>query len=171
MKLSFRPLAKTDYPQLAAWLAHPHVQRWWHEEPTVHHVAEKYDGRVEGTEPTAMYVVQDGDKDIGIMQCYLIADHPDYAALVPFKDDVGIDYFIGATDYIGRGVGTAMIKQFIETVINKKYPSVPGVTSDPEVINRASLRVLQKVGFEAQGVIEGEHGPEQLMRLPLTKAL
>ena len=76
---------------------------------------------------------------------------------------VGTDQFIGDLDYIGKGVGTRMIKEFI-TYLSTIEPKVTTIIVDPEPENRAAIRCYEKVGFKKVGVYELSWGPALLMR-------
>lgn len=160
MKITFRPLATADYPLFAHWLGEPHVARWWRDEPTTAQgVAEKYGS----DSKTAVFVVQDGAKPIGIIQTYRWSDYPEEAKGFPLAM-ASIDYLIGEKAYVGRGYGTQMIRQFIEAVVRPYYPDAPGVATSAEVDNAASLGALRKAGFEPRALITGEYGtPERVM--------
>jgi aminoglycoside 6'-N-acetyltransferase len=150
----------------ASWLAKPHVQRWWREPATVEHVSKDYGDCTRGDFTTRVYVTGDGAKPIGIIQCFRLADYPDEDNYYPFRGAVSIDYFIGEEAYVGHGVGTNMIKLFIERVVRKLYPDATGVATGAEVENGASLGALRKAGFEPGGIVTGEYGtPERLMLL------
>lgn len=164
--ITFRPLVKSDFAMFAGWLAKPHVSRWWREPATVEHVAKDYGACTDGDFTTRVYVVSDGAKPIGIIQVFRLADYPDEDKHYPFRGAVSIDYLIGEEAYVGHGVGTQMISQFIETVIRPLYPEATGVATGAEVDNPASLGALRKCGFEPGGIVSGEYGtPERLMLL------
>jgi aminoglycoside 6'-N-acetyltransferase len=165
-KLTFRPLKKSDFAQFAAWLAVPHVAKWWREPPTVEHVAKEYGACTEGDFKTRVYVVQSGEKAIGIIQTYRLEDYPDWAKDFPLPGAVSIDYLIGELEYTGRGVGPEMIRQFIDDVIRAVYPDATGVATSAELENHASLGALRKVGFVPGEIIQGDDGPERVMLLP-----
>jgi aminoglycoside 6'-N-acetyltransferase len=166
MTLSFRPLEQKDFEQFARWLAKPHVQRWWREPATVEYVSKEYGDCTRGDFKTRVFVVQDEAKPIGIIQTFRLSDYPEEDACYPLRGAVSIDYFIGEEEYVGHGVGTQMIEQFIEAVVRPTYPDATGVATGAEVANPASLGALRKAGFEPGDVITGEYGtPEQLMIL------
>jgi len=171
MELNFRPLTKTDFELFAHWLSLPHVNRWWREPATVEHVANDYGACTDGDFTTRVYVVQDGDKPVGIIQCFRLADYPDEDVLYPFRGAVSIDYFIGDKNYVGRGHGTKMIKMFIDTEVRDLYPDATGVATGAEVDNLASLGALRKAGFEPGEIVIGEYGtPERVMLLRFSPA-
>ncbi len=64
------------------WLTTPHVLEWWGKPgPTLQQVEARYLPRILGKEPTDCYVVIEGDRDIGFIQTYNIANYPEYHAL------------------------------------------------------------------------------------------
>lgn len=165
--LSFRPLHKSDFAGVAAWIGQPHVQQWWHEPPTVEHVAKEYGACTRGDLRTRVYIVRLDSRDIGMIQCYLTNDWPQDTAGWEVPGFIGIDYLIGEPQLVGRGLGSAMIAQFVHDIVRPLYPEALGVVADPETANHASIRALQKAGFTPGKIIpEGEYGtPEQLMML------
>jgi RimJ/RimL family protein N-acetyltransferase len=166
--LSFRPVARRDFEQLAAWARTPHVHRWWRHPLTVDEFEAEYGPCVDGTDPTEAFVVVSGTRDIGFIQAYRLADHPERERLLGVPGAVGIDYFIGDPASIGRGIGTRMVGEFVATVIRATSPDVMAVIADPEVANAASCRILEKNGFVRAKVLDGTFGDEQLMVLDLS---
>lgn len=166
MAINFRPLTKADFELFALWLGKPHVHRWWREPATVEHVEKEYGACTDGDFTTRVYVVQDNDKPIGIIQSFRLADYPDEDRSYPFRGAISIDYFIGDETYIGRGYGARMIRLFIDTVACEQYPDATGVATSAEVENLASVGALRKAGFKPGGIIQGEYGtPERIMLL------
>jgi aminoglycoside 6'-N-acetyltransferase len=169
MELNFRPLTKADFELFARWIGRPYVQKWWKEPATVEHVAKEYGACTDGDLTTRVYVVQAGAKPIGIIQVFKLASYPEWDKVLAVPGAISIDYLIGEEDYIGRGYGTRMIKQFIDTVARPLYPDASGVATSAEVGNAPSLGALAKAGFEPGDIIKGEHGPERVMLLPFKK--
>ena len=168
LRLTFRPLEKADFALFARWLGKPHVQKWWREPATVEHVAAEYGACTDGDMTTRVYVVQADGKPIGIVQCYAAASYPEWAKLFPEEalSMASIDYLIGEEDYVGRGVGTQMIREFVERVVRPVYPEATGVVTSVEIENGPSLGALRKAGFGEGGIITGEYGtPERVMML------
>lgn len=165
----FRPLQTSDFLQFATWLAKPHVQTWWREPATVEHVSKDYGDCTRGDMTTRVFVVMYDDKPIGIFQSFYLASYPEEEAYYPIRGAISIDYLIGEEDYIGKGIGTRMIKTFIKEMVPQLYPDATGVATGAEVENKASLGALRNAGFEPGEIITGEYGtPEQLMVLQLT---
>ena len=77
--VTIRPLARDDFPLLHRWLAMPHVQAWWPGEPaTPAGIERKYAPRVDGTEPTRVFIIELTGQAIGIILCYRHEDHTDW---------------------------------------------------------------------------------------------
>ena len=146
----FEPLGLDDLPLLAAWLARPHVGRWWREPSDLAAVSRRYGPLVEETDPTEAFIVHLQDRKIGYVQRYLIADDPDWSqalrAALDDVGDIGIDYFIGEPDLIGIGVGRRMISQFADACWIR-HPSAEQITVVLQQENVASWRALEAAGF------------------------
>lgn len=120
-------------------------------------IEERYGPVVDGLDPTEMFIVELGDDPVGFLQWYDIDTDPDWkAALVPAgvpSGAAGIDYLIGEEGLIGRGLGSAMIKQFVTERL-AAHPATGSVAADVSVDNRRSWRALEKAGFRR--IWEGE---------------
>lgn len=164
MEFSFQPLTRQEFPMIINWLAKPHVKKWWPEpEANLAAVEKEFGASIDGTEPTKVYLAIVEDKPIGIIQCYQLSDYPKYQKTIKLDNAVGVDLFIGEEAYVGKGYGTAMIKQFVEEIIRRQYPDAKYAISDPEVKNFASIRAFEKAGFIKGPIKPGDYGPEYLM--------
>ena len=136
-----------DLRLLHGWLQRPHVQRWWSDRETYDEVVEHYLPSIEGDEPTDHYLVLLDGRPIGFIETYLVSDHPDYAALVGVGEGVaGVDLFIGDEALTGQGLGTEIIRRFVEEIVFAT-PTTIGCIADPDVRNVASIRAFEKAGF------------------------
>lgn len=157
---------------LANWLAEPHVRRWWQHDPAA--VESDFGPAIDGSDPTRYFVVLEGTRPVGLIQSYRIGDHPEWmSALRVVKadpDTVGIDYLIGEVDSIGRGLGTAMIRRFVDQVW-RDYPFALAVVVAVQQDNPRSWRALEKAGFRRMwsGELESDDpsdsGPNHLYEL------
>jgi len=139
-RFDFRPVVREDLPLLADWHAAAHVVQWW--QPPEDLEAE-YLASFDGTRRFVAYL---SDRPIGLIQIYWLADTPNYAALVAAQPgEVGIDYLIGESAYVGRGVGSAMLDVFLRRFASGD--EVTGVRVDVAEGNRRSWRTLEKLGF------------------------
>jgi RimJ/RimL family protein N-acetyltransferase len=168
MKISFRKLERTDYPRLCTWLSEPHVDAWWHEPLNLAQLEEKYGPRIDGLEPTHVFIIERDLIPIGFIQWYRWANYPQHAAQLGAEAEaVGIDLAIGDASLIGRGIGSRVISQFIAEVI----PTGAGITAvvtDPAEGNERSLRAFNNAGFAPTDVVllKGENIRRQIVRRP-----
>ncbi|MGH3394929.1 MAG: GNAT family N-acetyltransferase, partial [Streptosporangiaceae bacterium] len=169
--IRFRPMTEGDLPAIAAWLALPHVARWWTAGTTAGAELAEYRDRVSGgIDPaTVMLMVLRDDVPVGWCQWYRWADYPAEAAEMGARDgEAGIDYAIGDPQCIGRGMGTELIAALVAEV-RRHHPGA-GIMADPDAANTASRRVLEKNGFELVAVrpvsTEPNDAPMAIYRLP-----
>ncbi len=147
--IGFRPLVRGDLEDLVRWVAQPHVAPWWSGGPKDLDSAKRYYGaRIDGQEVTRCFVVEVAGRSVGLVQDYLVADHPDYAVLTGEPDAIGVDYLVGDPSWIGNGMVTRLMWTYLRRVVRPQYPDGPTVFAAPDHRNAVSLRVLDKVGFK-----------------------
>ncbi|HEY2327072.1 MAG TPA: GNAT family N-acetyltransferase [Gaiellaceae bacterium] len=146
-ELAFRPLTRDDLPLLHEWLVRPHVQRWWNEGRTLAEVEAHYGPALSGEDPTYHYIAVEDGRPVGFFQTYLYWDYPEEASRMELDPDAaGVDLFIADEERIGRGLGSELLRRFVD-----EYAfALPGVThciAEPEETNIASIRAFEKAGF------------------------
>lgn len=151
----FRPLTRADFPLLAAWLAQPHVLRWWHHDTTPAAVEADFGPSIDGSDAAELFVALLQGRPIGFLQRYTFADNPGYMEeLAPILAAPGaalsIDYFIGAPELLRRGLGAAMLRAAVAGIW-RDYPAAPAVIVPVNAANPASWRVLERAGFTRVG--------------------
>jgi RimJ/RimL family protein N-acetyltransferase len=146
-ELSFRPMQEADLRLLHEWLQRPHVRRWWTEHDTYEQVAEHYLPAIDGSDPTALYLVLLDGEAIGFMQTYLVSDYPEHAAVVGAGEGAaGVDLLIGRHELTGRGIGSEMLRRFVAEIVFANR-ATHCCLADPEAENVASVRAFEKAGF------------------------
>lgn len=135
-----RPMTRGDLPLLVPWRAAEHVLRWWDPLPSADAELEaRYGPRIDGTDPTSMWVWELEGRPVGMVQDYRREED---------LDAVAGDYLIGAPELVGRGLGTRCLWSWVRHV-RRRHPGCPRVFAAPDHRNTASLRALAKVGFVA----------------------
>jgi RimJ/RimL family protein N-acetyltransferase len=147
-RASFRPLAAADLPLLDRWLIRPHVARWWNPPGDIQ---AQFLPRIEGTEPTHCLIGSWDGTPSGMFQHYMWAEEATgWAARVGARPgEAGLDYFLGAVEQTGHGLGTAMLSAFLDTVVLAD-PAVAAVRVDIDARNLPSRRVVEKLGFHVE---------------------
>ncbi len=145
--ITFRPLVRSDLPRLERWLAEPHVETWWRERLDPSGLEKKFGPRIDGTEPTYVFVIESGIRPIGWIQWYRWSDYPSHAAQLGAEPgSAGIDLALGEKTLLGSGLGPQVINEFIRRVVWSD-PAIRAVVADPEAANLRSVRAFEKAGF------------------------
>jgi aminoglycoside 6'-N-acetyltransferase len=167
VSISFRLLGRSDFPLLQEWLSAPHVAAWWGEPLDLAAVDRKYGPRVDGTEPTHIFVIENGGRPVGWIQWYLWSDYPEHALQLKAEPaSAGIDLAIGELAMIGSGFGTIAIRAFVEQIVFAGT-RISAVITDPAENNLRSLRAFEKAGFTTTNTVQlaGENFKRQVVRM------
>ena len=165
--ISFRPLGRCDFPLLQEWLSAPHVAMWWHDRLDLASVDAKYGPRVEGAEPTRVFVIEHLARPVGWIQWYLWSDYAEHALQLRAElPSAGIDLAIGELAMTGLGLGPVAIYEFLRQIVFAD-PSVSAVITDPEEGNLRSLRAFEKAGFTVTNTVQlpGENFKRRVVRI------
>ena len=103
-----------------------------------------------------------GDEPIGFVQSYVVKgcgdgwweDETDPGA-------VGIDQFLCDGRRLGQGLGTKMVRAFVEKILAE--PGVTKVQTDPSPANARAIRCYEKAGFRRLATVTTLDGPALLM--------
>ena len=150
MRIFFRRLTNDDLPLMHEWLTRPHVREWWHDPSTFGAVVAEYGPVISGADSTRAYIASLDGEDVGFIQVYVV----DAATR-------GIDQFLANADQMNRGIGTAMVRAFIEHVFEDR--AVAQIQTDPAPDNARAIRCYEKAGFRPVGVVDTPDGPALLM--------
>ncbi len=148
---------------LHEWILRPHVAQWWSEPRELEDIANEYLPAIDGTSSTRAYIVGLGREPVGFIQAYVVKGSGD--GWWEDEDDAGargIDQFLGDAHRLDQGLGTAMIKAFLEELFQD--PVVTKVQTDPSPENHRAIRCYVKAGFEPVGNVATPDGPALLMR-------
>ncbi|HEY5148803.1 MAG TPA: GNAT family N-acetyltransferase [Mycobacterium sp.] len=139
-------MTEDDLPTVAAWLAEPHVARWWTPDTTAEAQISKYRERVNGSGATTMLMASVEGRPVGWCQWYRWADYPAAAQAMQARDgEAGIDYAIGDPTAVGHGIGTELVAALVHEV--RRCTGPVGLLVAPDATNSASRRVLEKNAF------------------------
>ncbi len=127
--MKFVPLTTEHFPLLVIWLNIPHVSEWWSDGKVWDEaaVAEKYSSYVEcykinecGKKKSIFpFVIQYQGAAIGYIQYYNVHDFERESFSVVQQhlpaSCAALDFFIGDEAYLGKGLGTVTLVQFLQT--------------------------------------------------------
>jgi len=143
------------------------VAAWWHERLDLATVHARYGPRVDGAEPTHVFVIEHSGRPVGWIQWYLWSDYPQHALQLGAEPTAaGIDLALGDYAMTGLGLGPAAIREFLKQIVFAN-PGVSAVIADPEEGNLRSLRVFEKAGFTVTNAVQltGENFKRRVVRL------
>ena len=166
-EIDFRPLDRSDFPLLQRWLSESHVDAWWRQPLDPAGLERKYGPRIDGIEPTHVFIIQHGKRPIGFVQWYRWSDYPEHALQLEAEPGAaGIDLAIGEPEMIGLGLGPLAIREFLNRVIFAER-SVEAVITDVDERNFRSVRAFEKAGFSVTKAVQlrGENFTRRVMRL------
>ncbi|HUY99366.1 MAG TPA: GNAT family N-acetyltransferase [Thermomicrobiaceae bacterium] len=171
--IGFRGLEPADFDLIHRWLNTPAVLEWWKEPRTREEVEQEYGAYVRGEDPTRPFLILVGDRPIGYIQTYRIADEPEYArALDLSESSAGIDLYIGEDAYRWRGLGPEILRRFLVEVVFAD-PEIESCVIGPEPANVSAIRSYEKAGFRYLKTVAVPDEPEgeYLLRLGRAEAL
>jgi GNAT superfamily N-acetyltransferase len=118
---------------------------------------------------TRSYIVLGDGAPIGYIQSYVAMGSGE--GWWPDEQDPGvrgIDQFLAHPGQLGRGIGTAMVRAFVQRLFAD--PSVTRIQTDPSPQNRRAIRCYEKAGFRVAGEIDTPDGRALLMICDLADA-
>ena len=145
------------------WLSRPHVVEWWGGPPTPVDVAAEYGPAISGSAAHHCFIALTEDIPIGFIQSYVpVGWHHEGWWLDEHDTGVrGIDQFLADGERLGHGLGTAMVRAFVDHLFAD--PAVTRIQTDPAPANRRAIRCYSKAGFHAAREIETPDGRALLM--------
>ena len=163
MDVTFRRLTDADLPLLHRWLNDPGVVRWWEDDDVSWEGVVRQYGST-NHDPVEHWVALVGSDAVGWIQCYAWADDAEeeearaHFAIGVERTAAGIDYLIGEPSRRGRGLGAAMIRAFVQTIVFGQHSEWTQASAGPYVANEASWRALERAGFRALGDYDDSEG-------------
>lgn len=162
MKITFVPLQEEHFPLLQKWLNAPHLAATWGEKKqwTLEKIKAKYipytqrhKKITESYKNIFPFVIYFEKIPIGYIQYYNAYDFPRETghfltdARLP-KSLAALDLYIGEPHFMGKGVGSVLLMQFLKIFI---WPHFKACFVDPDNSNFIAIRAYEKAGFKKIG--------------------
>ena len=163
-RFQFRPLQPDDLKLLCDWLNRYHVAERWDGQLSEGEIQSRYFDRLEKEDSSGSspLVVQLGERPIGFVQWYWATKVGNgWWSQISEPGTVGIDFFLADFSMLGKGFGTEMIAQLVETLFAN--PEITTIISDPAPDNTRSIRALERNGFIHLGLIDTPDGKSLLL--------
>ena|SRR3990167_5345629 len=153
MNIRFEKMALNDIPLWERWITVPHVKEVWFIEgyETSNYIHQK----IQGNGHTYPFIISVNDQPIGYIQC---CDLYAYRTLTPnpkglfTHENPGtfcIDLFIAESDYLNKGYGTKIVKEFTKKLMDEFDANK--ILIDPAASNKRAIRCYEKAGFTILG--------------------
>lgn len=167
-ELSFEPLNPSHFQAIHGWFNAPHVQKFYSLRSwTFEEVQKKLLPYVQGAKHMKCFVIFHSKQPIGYIQSYPLKDHLWENQDLPYEiieNAAGIDLFIGEESFLGKGMGRMILIRFLEKWI---WPFYQYCLADPDIQNKASIRLFQKSGFSEHKEIKSKDALQRPVILQL----
>jgi RimJ/RimL family protein N-acetyltransferase len=147
MRFDFNPLNESDLQLLFDWLNRPHVTEWWNGPTSLTQVRDKYLPRLGLDSSVHPYIAQLNGIPVGFIQSYAVMGQRPSGWWLDETDPsaVGIDQFLADAENLGKGIGTAMVTQFVEFLFRDS--AVTKIQTDPAPTNLRAIPATRRQGF------------------------
>lgn len=141
--IELQPIKDYDICLLEKWLYMPHIKKWFHETKNWLYEVEKRNSEFKWIHH---FIVTYENNPIGFCQYYEYCNSgEDWHGKITISGAYSIDYLIGETEYIGKGLGKDVVRALIERI--KLCKNAEKVIVQPEQDNTASCSLLAACGF------------------------
>ena len=160
---TFKPFREEHLSLFRQWLNQPHVKEFWQETEDDEKLKTKFITELPNR-GVHSYIIQLDGKNIGYIQYYNTQKVGGGWWENEKPGTFGVDLLIGDPAYVGKGLGSKIIKEFI-AFMKAEEKSIQSFIIDPDPKNKRAIRAYEKVGFVSEGEIITPGGKALLMRM------
>lgn len=148
--LTFSPLEPEQIELVLEWLQRPHVAEWFHGEGLKTTILEMEKFARNETSIYDFWVSFCDGIPFGLLMTSKLSeeeasDNGSYFSKWAKGENMHtLDLLIGDTRFLGKGLSTSMIREFIEQKLS--YADI--IFIDPEASNKKAIHVYEKAGFQ-----------------------
>ena len=152
-KIIFKPFTDDDIPLWLKWVQKSHVKDVWFLEGYM--TSEEILATAKKEAFNHPYIIVINNVSVGyILACDLHAystqtKNPKGLFLNEPPGTFCMDLFIGEEDYLGKGYGTQIVRDFTALLFNER--GVTKILIDPATTNKRAIRCYEKAGFTSVG--------------------
>lgn len=149
--LVLRQAAPADAHDLAALMAEPDVEQWWHQAWVADRWAEYIAGLV--LDPNTLPLTLTGDGcAVGYVEVYRVATDVLGQHIAHSQTDLGMHLALGELAR-GRGVGPRLIRSVLDSATGI-LAGCARLVAEPDARNARSHRAFEAAGFAAVGTVQ-----------------
>ena len=169
--IKFREAKSEDFNKIHKWLNEEHVQEFFQpRNMTLEQVIAKYQPRLEKRHPIKMHLALLNSDAFGFLQSYRVLDYEEFSKDIQESHGFTIDFYIGETQYLRKGLGSQMIDSYISYVSKKEFPEERVCFICHRKDNPKAIHASKHAGLkEVRRVIE-EGYPSILLRKEVRRA-
>ncbi|CAN5196769.1 N/A [soil metagenome] len=156
---TFSPVTKADLPMLFEWFQQPYIAELWKEPKDFKTFETKYLKQI-STQYIIPFIAYIGNNPVAYIQ-YHHTNAEGRALVNDFtipEKSVGFDLFIGNPEYLNKGHGTKLLKEFI-AFVKTQEPECQAIVIDPATDNDRAIACYKKAGFSTIGTYIVPWGP------------
>ncbi len=176
-RFTFKPAVESQRELIHQWLQQDYISEWIHGQGlqnTLSGLEKFFQYQAKGealdrqTKITQHWIGYDGDKPfVYLLTSNVFKNTADPYAKYSELDGpaITLDIFIGNTEYLGKGLASTVIKEFLQS----QFSDVSEVFIDPEKDNVRATHVYQKAGFRIVGefIAPWHPVPHHIMKLDM----
>lgn len=167
--VTFQELKDSDLPLIHTWLQQPFVKKWFSHEAVPWQDFLAFREEIKNYFGTGKeYIVSVNEHPFGYIRYYDAHLWVDGLGEVEPEGTYGIDLYIGDADYLGKGYGTALLRQFIKKILEDQKvlgKPIKQIIVDVDVTNTAAINLYAKLGFSLDRELDDPRWGKQYLML------
>ena len=146
--VSFVPFEERHIPLFYAWAEKPFVKETWFQEgyEPKEAIVDKIEAVKTGDDSVVPYLITHHQQPIGFIQYYILSKGCWEALEQEPEGTFGFDVFIGEEKLLNQGIGTELVKNFTDMLLNEK--GAARVVVDPSPDNHRAIGCYKKAGYQ-----------------------
>lgn len=144
--LKVREIEEQDNVILAKWLSNPAVLEFYEGRDNSFDLDKVNTVFYTPEDDSVKCIVEYNDKKIGYIQFYQLDNESKEEYGYLNENVYGIDQFIGEVEYWNKGIGTLLVTNMMNFLIECK--KAERIVMDPQIRNTRAIRCYEKCGFK-----------------------